>query len=79
VVVGGGLAGLTAALTLLDRGAKVVIVDKEKYWGGNSAKASSGINAVDPENAYGDTIDIFKADTKAGGHDVESQDSQVHA
>jgi succinate dehydrogenase/fumarate reductase flavoprotein subunit len=40
VIVGGGLAGLSAALTLLDRGATVVLVDKEKYWGGNSAKVT---------------------------------------
>ena len=46
VVVGAGLAGLTAALTLADRGARVVLVDKNKFTGGNSAYASSGINAV---------------------------------
>ena len=48
VVVGGGLAGLSATLTLLDRGAQVVLVDKEAVLGGNSAWASSGINAADP-------------------------------
>jgi flavin-dependent dehydrogenase len=29
VVVGGGLAGLSAALTLLDRGGRVLLLDKE--------------------------------------------------
>lgn len=47
VVVGGGLAGLTAALTLLDRGARVVLLEKEGYVGGNSQWASSGINGVE--------------------------------
>ena len=39
------MAGLTATLRLLDSGASVMLVEKEKRLGGNSAKASSGINA----------------------------------
>ena len=46
VVVGGGLAGLTASLTTLDRGGRVTLVEKEAYVGGNSQWASSGINGV---------------------------------
>lgn len=42
VVVGGGLAGMSAALEALGAGAKVILVDKETALGGNSAKASSG-------------------------------------
>lgn len=34
IVIGGGLAGLTAALTLLDRGASVTIIEKESFFGG---------------------------------------------
>ena len=45
IVVGSGLAGLTAALNLLDRGGNVVVIEKEAKMGGNSIKASSGINA----------------------------------
>ena len=44
-VIGGGLSGLTAALRLLQGGASVALIDKAKFFGGNSAKASSGINA----------------------------------
>eukprot|EP00808_Paulinella_micropora_P011984 g12992.t1 len=55
VIIGGGLAGAVAALSLLDRGARVVLMEKEGHMGGNSAWASSGLNAV------GDTI---KADPK---------------
>ena len=43
-VIGGGLSGLTAALELLEAGRAVVLVDKRKFLGGNSAYASSGIN-----------------------------------
>jgi flavocytochrome c len=46
IVIGGGLSGMVAAVSLLDRGAKVVLVDKQPYLGGNSGKASSGINAA---------------------------------
>lgn len=46
VIIGGGLAGMVTAMSLLDRGAQVVLVDKQPYLGGNSGKASSGINAA---------------------------------
>ena len=63
VVVGGGLAGLTAALTALDRGGRVTLVEKEGYVGGNSQWASSGINGVDLANATNpDTVETFESD-----------------
>jgi flavocytochrome c len=46
IVIGAGLAGMAATVSLLDRGATVVMVDKQPYLGGNSGKASSGINAA---------------------------------
>ncbi|KAF1775721.1 Succinate dehydrogenase/fumarate reductase flavoprotein, catalytic domain [Phytophthora cactorum] len=47
-IVGAGLAGLTASLEAanLDPSLKILLVEKEKKVGGNSAKASSGINAA---------------------------------
>jgi heterodisulfide reductase subunit A2 len=38
VVIGGGLAGMTAALDIADQGYPVHIVEKEKYLGGNLIK-----------------------------------------
>jgi succinate dehydrogenase/fumarate reductase flavoprotein subunit len=46
IIIGGGLSGLTAAVTLADRGATVILIDKNPYVGGNSAYASSGINVA---------------------------------
>jgi len=46
IVIGGGLAGMSASMALLDRGGSVVMVEKQPYLGGNSGKASSGINAA---------------------------------
>ncbi|CUF04055.1 NADH-dependent fumarate reductase, putative [Bodo saltans] len=44
VVVGGGLAGLSAAIEAADCGASVIVLEKSSSMGGNSAKATSGIN-----------------------------------
>ena len=64
IIVGSGLAGLAAALNLLDRGGTVTIVEKEHLLGGNSNKASSGINACCPnDNEYGDFLESFRNDT----------------
>jgi len=46
IVVGGGLAGLTTAHTVLERGGRVVLLDKMAFLGGNSTKATSGINGA---------------------------------
>ncbi|TPX34320.1 hypothetical protein SmJEL517_g02980 [Synchytrium microbalum] len=46
IVVGGGLTGLSAAHTVLERGGSVVLVDKNSFLGGNSTKATSGMNGT---------------------------------
>ena len=46
IVVGGGLAGMSAAHTILQAGADVLLLDKSAFCGGNSTKATSGINAA---------------------------------
>lgn len=64
IVVGGGLAGLAATLEVLDRNGRVVLVDKERNLGGNSARASSGINGCCPHgDTYGDSFANFAEDT----------------
>jgi len=68
IVVGGGLSGLSAAHTVLERGGRVLVLDKNSFLGGNSTKATSGINGAGtttqrklkipdtPEDFYNDTI-----------------------
>ena len=46
IVIGGGLAGLSAAHTVLENGGGVVLLDKMKFLGGNSTRATSGINGA---------------------------------
>ena len=73
VVIGSGLAGMAAALNILDRGGKVILLEKEHLLGGNSNKASSGINACCPDDdqkSY-DSVELFRNDTeKSAGSSV---------
>ena len=49
IIVGGGLAGLSAACELLERGCSVTILEKSHNLGGNSSKATTGIAAPGSE------------------------------
>ena len=76
VIVGGGLAGLTTALSLLDRGAHVILIDKEKFFGGNSAKASSGINGIEVDETGApvgpDSVETYAQDTLQSGQQTSN-------
>merc|ERR1712139_343545 len=71
VVVGGGLAGVSACNTVLETGGRVVLIDKSSFCGGNSTKATSGINGAGTrgQKAKGidDSIELFTSDTLKGG------------
>ncbi|CAL1708060.1 unnamed protein product [Somion occarium] len=78
IVVGGGLAGLSAAHTLLERGANVLLLDKQPFMGGNSTKATSGINGAGTQSqqALGipDNSKIFFDDTKQSARELARDD-----
>ncbi|KAG8961590.1 hypothetical protein FRC03_005184 [Tulasnella sp. 419] len=78
IVVGGGLAGLSACHTLLERGASVLLLDKNGFLGGNSTKATSGINGAgtqtQQELGIPDSAKIFFEDTKASAKDLARDD-----
>eukprot|EP00923_Selenidium_pygospionis_P052175 GHVN01090279.1.p1 GENE.GHVN01090279.1~~GHVN01090279.1.p1 ORF type:complete len:873 (-),score=165.53 GHVN01090279.1:703-3321(-) len=74
IVVGGGLAGVCAAIEAHRQGCDVVLVEKEASLGGNSNKATSGINGVGtrfqsptPNDGESDDVDLFIKDTLASG------------
>jgi succinate dehydrogenase/fumarate reductase flavoprotein subunit len=46
IIIGAGLSGLSAAHTVLERGGKVLILERNAFGGGNSTKATSGINGA---------------------------------
>ncbi|CAH1800892.1 unnamed protein product [Owenia fusiformis] len=78
IVVGGGLAGLSASIEASRLGAKVTIIEKEKNLGGNSAKATSGINGVGTDaqsaNKVTDSIDAFVSDTLSSGDGLSKEE-----
>lgn len=53
---------------------RVILIDKNKYTGGNSAYASSGINAIDPADpAPGDSFKAYYDDTaQSSGPNITS-------
>jgi succinate dehydrogenase/fumarate reductase flavoprotein subunit len=71
VVVGGGLAGVSACNTVVENGGKTVLIDKSSFCGGNSTKATSGINGAatrtQREKGIEDSTDLFTKDTLKGG------------
>jgi len=71
IVVGGGLSGVSACNTVVENGGKTVLIDKSSFCGGNSTKATSGINGANTKSqkAKGieDSIELFTKDTIKGG------------
>ncbi|KAL3990920.1 flavocytochrome c family protein [Acanthocheilonema viteae] len=71
IIVGGGLAGLSAALQAIHEGANVILVEGEKDVGGNSQKASSGVAACNTEaqrvRQINDSVELFYSDTMSAG------------
>lgn len=78
VVVGGGLAGLSAAFEVLNNNAQLILIEGEKVTGGNSAKATSGINGCDTETqrklGIRDSHDKFYSDTMQAGNNENDPD-----
>lgn len=72
IIIGGGLAGLSAAHTVLERGGSVLVIDKSPFLGGNSTKATSGINGsyTQAQAAKGikDSPQTFAEDTNVSFH-----------
>lgn len=74
IIVGGGLTGLSAAHTVLERGGSVVVVDKNSFFGGNSTKATSGMNgtltSTQIKLGIPDTPAIFYEDSAKSARDL---------
>ena len=71
VVVGSGGAGLAAAIQAHDEGASVLIVEKMPTIGGNTIKASAGMNAAETRfqrvKGIQDSKELFYQETLKGG------------
>ena len=64
VIVGAGGAGMTAAITAANEGKSVVIVESQAMVGGNSVRATGGMNAgktvYQDENEFGESAGVEK-------------------
>ncbi|EAW15233.1 putative fumarate reductase Osm1 [Aspergillus clavatus NRRL 1] len=73
IVVGGGLSGLSAAHTVYLNGGNVLVLDKQAFFGGNSTKATSGINGAltrtQVDLGIQDSVKIFYEDTLKSARD----------
>ncbi|KAK5195467.1 Osmotic growth protein [Exophiala xenobiotica] len=78
IVVGGGLAGLSAAHTVYLNGGSVLLLDKNNFFGGNSTKATSGINGAltraQVDLGIQDSVKQFYEDTLKSARDKARPD-----
>ena len=79
VVVGGGGAGLSAAVTLAQNGRKVIVVEKMPRLGGNTLVCGALMNSYDPIRTRGteyaeSTVEDFIDWTWTGGNEAGKRD-----
>ena len=76
VVIGAGGAGLSAAKAAAERGAKVIVLEKMAFVGGNTNYATGGLNAAytEQQKAKGieDSVEQFFEDTMKGGKNLNN-------
>lgn len=78
IIVGAGGAGMSAALQAKEEGKNPVILEKMPVAGGNTMKASSGMNASETkfqkEAGIEDSNDKFYEETLKGGHNTNDKE-----
>lgn len=74
VIVGSGGAGLSAAIEAKEAGKSVVILEQMPIIGGNTNRATGGINAaettIQADNGIKDSKKVFYEDTLKGGQNI---------
>ncbi|MFR9731649.1 L-aspartate oxidase [Saccharopolyspora sp. MS10] len=76
VVVGTGVAGLTAALRARELGLRTLVVTKDSAGAGNTAWAQGGVAVVrDDEHDDGDSVQRHAADTRTAGAGLCDEDA----
>lgn len=78
VIVGAGGAGMTAAISAKQAGKEIILLEKMSYAGGNTTKATGGMNAAEThyqeEQKIEDSVEQFVEDTMAGGKEVNDKE-----
>ena len=77
VIIGAGGAGMTAAINARQAGKDVILLEKMPYAGGNTTKATGGMNAAEThyqaEQGIEDSVEQFVEDTMEGGHNINDR------
>ena len=77
VIIGAGGAGMTAAINATQAGKDVILLEMMPYAGGNTTKATGGMNAAEThyqkEQGIEDSVEQFVEDTMKGGHDINDK------
>lgn len=78
VVIGGGGAGLTAAVEARQSGANVVLLEKMSSVGGNTLVSGGGLNVPgtkqQEQNQVKDSVELFIEDTLKGGDNENNKE-----
>ena len=77
VIVGAGGAGMTAAITAADLGMNVIILESQPIVGGNSVKATGGMNAAETafqnDNTFGQKAGVEKMLANAANNYADNE------
>lgn len=78
VIVGAGGAGLSAAISAHQAGADVLVLEKMPIPGGNTTRATGGMNASETKFQKAldieDSVDLFVEETLKGGYDKGNEE-----
>ena len=78
VVIGAGGAGMASAISASQQGIDVVILEKMPFVGGNTTRATGGMNAAETnqqaELKIEDSVELFISDTMKGGKNLNNPD-----
>ncbi|MDO4523286.1 MAG: flavocytochrome c [Eubacteriales bacterium] len=78
VIIGAGGAGMSAAIEATQAGKEVILLEKMPYAGGNTTKATGGMNAAEThyqeEQGIEDSVEQFIEDTMKGGHEMNDKE-----
>lgn len=77
LVVGGGGAGFSAAITAAQEGTKVTLIEKSSFLGGNTMMAGGAFNAVDTEAQAGTILSEAQKHTLDGYLELKVTDEAL--
>lgn len=78
IVIGCGMAGLSASTTIAEAGGSVIVLEKMENCGGNTMRSGGTVNAVDPERqsrqGIVDSVELYIKNTYENGKEKGNLD-----